>query len=498
MKNWIIIASTWLSIAPAWSQTDVDALRYSSRQYLGSARTAGIAGTTGATGADILNAAINPAGLAQYRSNEWTIGMNYRNARNGANFFNNGIEDFNPNLNIPAVGMVFTHLNYDPSGKLKKDGWINVNTAFSYNRSNTFHRSFSYEGYNNQNSFLDHIAERSNGLSTGDFGGSDNDFTDGFDYLENMFWWAYLIDSSGPGQYSGYYDPRFNNMYQRGALTQSGRTGELAFSMAANYSNKVYLGASIQLMQVRYEERMEFQETDDPRTTWNFNNYFLERELETRGSGANVTLGAVVLPTPNLRAGISIQTPMRLNLTDTYQDRLRTVMDAGEVYNYQTKEGNFEYQLTTPMRTTLSATYFAGKKGFVAADMELLSYQNMRLQSNTPGFGTYYSTQNNRIRNKYEQAVNFRLGGEYAEDNFRYRGGYALNGSPFKDNPGYSNHQWSVGFGIREKKTGFDIAFVQQRMNDVYFPYQLNDGSAPAVNNKLIINQIVLGISSKF
>lgn len=498
MKKWIIISAGLLSGLQIFAQSDVDALRYSARQYTGTARTAGVSGATGATGADLLNLTVNPAGLAQYRSNEWSIGLNYRNGRNEANFLNSSISDLSPNLNLPSVGMVFTHLNYDPSGKLRKEGWINVNTGFAYNRTNSFHRRFSYEGFNNQNSFLDHMAERSNGLTTGDFGGSDNDFINGFDYLENMFWWAYLIDSTGPGQYSGFYDPRFNNMYQRGSLTQSGRTGEYVFSMAANYSNKVYLGASVQLMQVRYEERMEFQETDDPRTTWNFNNYFLERELETRGNGASVTLGAVVLPTPNLRAGISIQTPTTLRLTDTYQDRLRTVMDGGDVYNYKTKEGNFEYELTTPMRTTLSATYFAGKKGFVAADMELLGYQNMRLQTDNSGFGTYYSTQNDRIRRKYEQAINLRLGGELAEDNFRFRGGYALNGSPFKDNPGFSSHQWSLGFGIREKKTGFDIAFVQQRIKDVYYPYQLNNGSAPEVSNKLILNQLVLGISSKF
>lgn len=498
MKNTILtIALTFCGLS-SFAQTDLDALRYSLRSLSGSARTAAIGGAAGAMGADVLSMAINPAGIAQYRSNEWNIGLAYNLGLNEADYLGSRSTELRSGVNIPATGAVFTNLYYDRDGKLRKDGWVNLNWGMSFQRSSNYNRTIAFDGINDQNSFLDHIAERSQGLSTLDFGGSDQDFNEGFSYLEDMFWWAYLIDSSGPGEYIGFYDPRFNLMEQRGLLRQEGRSNEWHMSLAANYSNKVYLGGGLNISRFRYEERIEFQEIDDPRTDWNFNEYSLERSLSSRGTGLGMNLGVIVLPTENLRAGVSLQIPTLVSLNDEYSDELNVLLDNGERFSYRTRDSRFDYELSTPLRTTVSAAYLFGKKGLISADVEMLNYQSMRLNPEESGFGSYFATQNSNISAKYDRAVNLRLGGEWNTGNLRFRAGYANEGSPFRNNPNFRSSQYAAGFGIREGRTALDLAYVHTRIKDVYFPYQLNKGTASAVYNNWTNSTIMLSLSGKF
>lgn len=498
MKNTIFTIALTIYALCSFAQTDVDALRYSQRSISGSARTAAMGGAAGAMGADVLSMAINPAGIAQYRSNEWNIGLAYNLGLNEANYLGGRSTELRSGVNIPATGVVFTNLYYDRDGKLRKDGWVNLNWGMSFQRAANYNRTIAFDGTNNQNSFLDHIAERSQGLTTFDFGGSSQDFNEGFSYLEDMFWWAYLIDSSGPGQYMGSYDPRFNVMEQRGLLTQKGSSNEWHLSVAANYSNKVYLGGGLHISRFRYEERMEFQEIDDPRTVWNFNEYTLERSLSSRGTGLGMNLGVIVLPTESLRAGVSLQIPTVVSLNDEFSDELSTLLDNGERFDYRTRDSRFDYELSTPLRTTVSAAYLFGKKGLISADVEMLNYQSMRLNPEESGFGSYFATQNRNISDKYDRAVNLRLGGEWNSGNLRFRAGYANQGNPFRNNPNFNRSQYTAGFGIREGRIALDVAYVHTRIKDVYFPYQLSIGSAPGVNNLWINNAIMLSLSGKF
>jgi hypothetical protein len=74
----IILILTLFSLTYCIGQTSSDALRYS---YLhpvtGTARTIGIGSSIGALGGDFSSVSINPAGIAMYRSSEFTITPGY-------------------------------------------------------------------------------------------------------------------------------------------------------------------------------------------------------------------------------------------------------------------------------------------------------------------------------------------------------------------------------------------------------------------------------------
>jgi len=64
------ILITWLTVQ---AQVPADALRFSTLDVLGTARTIGIGGGIGALGADFSVISTNPAGLAAFRRSEFTV-----------------------------------------------------------------------------------------------------------------------------------------------------------------------------------------------------------------------------------------------------------------------------------------------------------------------------------------------------------------------------------------------------------------------------------------
>ncbi|MEY5046618.1 MAG: hypothetical protein RL713_1843, partial [Bacteroidota bacterium] len=72
MRKILFIALTFLSGA-AMAQEPADALRYSMMGHGGSARTRAIGGAVVSLGGDISAAAVNPAGLAFFKTSEFTF-----------------------------------------------------------------------------------------------------------------------------------------------------------------------------------------------------------------------------------------------------------------------------------------------------------------------------------------------------------------------------------------------------------------------------------------
>lgn len=495
MKNLLItfsiIGGVFLS---ASAQNDVDALRYSFIKSGYTAKSLSLGGAVGALGADIASGNINPASMAQYKSGEasLTIGMN--NILNSSVYLENTKEENLFKANIPSLGLVFTHRKVE-NGAPAKEGWVNVNFGMTMGRVADYNRIMSYGGVNNKNSLLDYFAERSNGIAPSSLQGKNDEFDYGFKSDETMTWESYLIDHAGNNQYVASIDQLNRNIAQKGVITSSGGMNEFNFNLAANYSNKLYIGGGLKVTSVNYNETNKFTEINDPKSAVGWNNYSYERKLNTNGTGISGILGLVYRANDNLRVGLAYNTPTNFKLDDEYSSKLTTSFDTGSSYDFKSVKGYYTYEIQTPSKTTLSATYLFGKKGFVSADFDAINYGSMRLRPAIDAF----EVANDVIRSKYNNTYNVRFGGELVQDVFRFRAGYALYGSPFKDKSSkMTNQSISGGMGIKDKKWGLDIGVVRSVTKDVYQPYVLNKSAVPVSENSWRNTQVVVSLTGTF
>ncbi len=495
MKKLIFSLLMTVFCAFSFAQGDIDALRYSQTELNGTARSLAVGGAFGALGADFSSAIINPAGFALYRSNSFNLSGGMSNTKSNVEYLGTTKKDFDFNLTLPSVGLVFYNGKYQ-NRKPAKTGWINTNFSIGIVKTNNFNKILNYNGDNESNSMLDYFAERAHGLTVDNLSATSEELEVGYYDIETMAWDAYLIDSVGSRTYGAAIDPLNRSLNQKNTINSVGGTNNISLHLSSNYENKFYLGGGINIITVRYKEQNRFTETDKSSNFNNWSVWSLEQNILTKGFGVNANLGFIVRPNDNVRLGAAIQTPTFYDLRDEYSDEMSVTYDDGAYGEFQTAEGYYEYELLTPFKTTISAAYLFGKLGFISSDIEVVDYSTMRLRPSISAF----EASNDLISSKYGKAVNVRVGGEYVMNILRFRGGFARNASPL-NNPKDGNltrYFATAGIGIKDSKWALDLALVQQMGKEISQPYTLDSGTVPNSINKSRRNSIVVSLTTKF
>jgi len=166
-------------------------------------------------------------------------------------------------------------------------------------------------------------------------------------------------------------------------------------------------------------------------------------------------------------------------------------------------ESYLEYNLTTPWRAVLSASYIFGRFGFLTADYEYVDYASAHYS--IPGFETFEREQNDMIKQNMKGASNVRIGAEgRVTDNFMVRLGFGYYGSPYQDESMMSNRtDVSAGVGFRQASWYIDLAYVHSMYKMAEHPYVLNYALpvgiiAPTANMNNTINNVALTIGFRF
>jgi len=499
MKKSIITGLLGVLCLQAAAQNDIDAIRYTNKKFGSTAKSMSLGGAVGSLGADVSSASVNPAGLAQFKSSEFSFSVGFVNSSNTSTYLGTTLSDNAFKMNIPNIGLVFANKT---ASKKDEKGWKNYSLAFNMARVADFNRVINFEGVNTQTSLMDYFAERANGFTVNQIRATDDDFDNGFMSKTTMAWEGYLFDSSGNRTYVANASPIFHDINQKVVLQQSGGMNEYNFSLAGNYNNILYLGATLNYTTVRFKETRTHSETNDSRVTNPFamDNFTYSENLKTTGNGFSGRLGMVVRPNDYFRVGVSMQTPMVIKLSDEYDFGLQSVIRDGSSFDFDSKKGSFTYQLMTPVRYTFSATGIAGKRGFISADVEKVDYSAMRLRS-TDGSNAM-EIANGDIRKKYAKVINYRIGAEYVMNEFRFRGGFASYASPLTqgDNGNQKSNYINGGLGIKERNWALDLGVVHTLGKDIFQPYVLNDNSRPQAyaDNKFTANTVVITLTTRF
>ena len=104
------------------------------------------------------------------------------------------------------------------------------------------------------------------------------------------------------------------------------------------------------------------------------------------------------------------------------------------------------------------------------------------------------------IKENYTNAINYRVGAEYKIDKFSLRGGYGLNGSPYKgdtDNR-FDVKYYSGGIGYRVDAYYVDLAYQRTETTNTFSPYELNNFSEPVATSKFNKNNVFLTVGVRF
>lgn len=485
MKRLFATFLTVMLFVVTHAQNESDALRISQQFYQGSARSMAMGGAFGAIGADFSVLSTNPAGLGLFRSSELSFSPILSNINTGSTY--NGMfgEDTRTSLNFANMGLVTAN---KVSGT--QAPWKYFQFGFGMNRTNNFSQRMFVQGDNNNHSrvdvFLDKVA-----------GTSPSQIERNFPYDIYPAWYVYLIDTVRNNQGQLIYTSPVpqGGIRQYESTNTWGSTNEWLISAAGNLNDQVFVGATLGLPYTRYFHETTFTEKDVNNTINGFDEWNFRQHIETRGWGINLKLGVIVWPVEWLRVGVAVHTPTWYGQLN---DQWYTSIDArlGPDYNQKSSPtGEFTYQLQTPLRANGSIAFIIGQNGILSAEYEHVDYSKMRLRSSDYNF----LAENDAIRDVYSSTNILKFGGEWRLSNFSFRGGYALYGSPFRDNINdASQRNLSLGLGYSEKNFALDLAFVNgQREQDYYMYTSANWNPNPAAQ-KITTNQFVLTTRFKF
>lgn len=422
-----------------------DALRFSQTNYGSSARFKGLGNAQIGTGGDISSLGGNPAGLGLFTKSEFVFTPEFNGTTMDANFLNNNTSTNRSQINLNQLGVVFNMPTYKAKGQDTQKGVVSAAIGLGYNRNNDFGLEANFNGINNTSS------------------------------VYNMF-----------GDYS--IAPNSN---QAVSVARTGSVSEFNIAGALNISNQVYIGASLGLVSLKYDYGTILDEDGIA------SNYYINynQNQASEGSGINAKLGVIFRPTPEFRIGANLQTPTWFNIDDSF------TASSNDPNVLTSETYDFSYNLRTPLKGSLGASYIIGNRALISADVDFVDYSTIKFSSSNGGDMSTIAENNNEVISTFKSAVNYRVGGEVKlTDLVSLRAGYGLNGSAYKDDSDnhFQTQFYSGGIGYRNKNYYFDLAYQRVQTNSTFSPYLLSDYTEPVADVKNSKNNVFLTFGLRF
>lgn len=427
----------------AFSQSQLDAHKYSQTELNGTARYLGMGGAFGALGGDISAMNANPAGLAIYKSSEVVTTLSLSSVSAKTDWLGSAMDNSRTKVSFDNIAYV----GYFPTAN--DEGIVSWNVGFSYNRLKNYNRNYTMATGGDLNTSLsDYIATRAYGLPSGQLGVGEkyNPYNNNEigDWLSILGYNAGYMDSykdNDKDYYSSFGDSdkegQWNPYLLQGGqlkVSERGSVDQYDLAFGLNISDFVMLGATVAITDLNYRYQSVYEET-----FVNSNSLYLDNYLDTDGTGYSFNVGAIVRPLDFLRLGVAYNSPTWYKMTDHYKGEAGsylTFMEKGEIkerkLDVQTpKDAYFDYEFRSPDKWIFSAAAVIGTTALISVDYELMNYNNMRMYQ-TDGSSNVHTNQD--IMDNFKAANTIRVGAEVkVTPQFAVRAGVAYSDSPIKD-----------------------------------------------------------------
>ncbi len=473
-----------------------DALRFSNIQVQGTARAGGMGNAFGALGGDFTSVSINPAGLGLYRSGELSFTPAFGQISTESSYMDRMMSD-----NI--YNFSFNNLNYIaaiPTQNTSESGIVNVNIGLGFNRLKDFNGT-SLAGTNSANgSFLDYVAANANAGNWSDFYEQPAWDTDLLLKEDNTGIYWHDLEDAGYGQ------------AQRKSISTQGSVNEYSLGLGLNFNHKLYFGASLGIVDVYYDETSQLIETDQNNSIPYFNEFKFDSHLRTTGTGVNGKIGIIFKPVNEVRLGAAVHTPTFYNMHDFFETSMHsdlTYDDGPGNYDADSPYSDYDYDLESPLRATLSGAFVIAKAGLLSVDYEYVDYGSASLRRGGDGYD--FVDENADIAEAYKAVGNIRVGGELrATGNISLRAGFEYYPSPYnaqafgssQPNSDANMNVYSAGFGYHDSNFFLDVAY-RRSMSDNYdllYPDPMSDNySTPGMAKySTVKDNVLLTLGFKF
>ncbi len=465
------------------------ALIFSQQNFGSTARSKGMGNAIGAIGGDFSSLSINPAGIGIYLKSELSTTLDVLGVSNTKSTYQGQSADSrNNNFSFRNFGYVFANPVQDGGS-----GLVSFNFGIGFNKLNNFNQSISVGKTGSPHSRMDVFAQNTNGILSSNLFDQNNPYQNSnIPWSSKLAWENYLINVSNPnldGIGDSYQSFLYTNelVNQTMTVNKEGFLNEYVFSFGANFNHKLYLGATIGLQDLYYNESSTYSEDGG------FGYFDYVNSAKTRGYGYNLKLGIIYKPVPELRLGAAIHTPTFFDFKETYSSSMSSNLvnvsvDANGSHKAETPLGDYGYKMDTPTRLIGSIAYQFGNQGMLSIDFENVDYSKMQYRSGRDGYT--FSSENSTISTIYRNATNLRFGGEFKPtDVVSLRAGYELFGNPYQStvvdagtglpvvqpNNKFSYNTISAGIGYRIDNVSFDLSYSLGRKTDFNYLYTNND-----------------------
>lgn len=439
------------------AQNEVDALRYSTHDNLGTARYSAMGGAFGSLGGEFSALSSNPAGIGMYQFTEFTFTPSLNVNSTKSYYGETHLSDYKSGLNIGNLGLVFTVPK-------ENSDWKRVNIGIGWNQLANYNRNITVENVNSSSSIVENIIGITNGTLTSDLiNGEGNTYS-------QMAWNTYLIDPlyNSDDMIDGQYVSNFStsNITQTKTLRSTGGMNEFAISMGGSYQEKLYLGATIGIPSINYYEYSEHTESINSEidTISNLRKLQFTEEYSAYGTGYNLKVGGIYRISETTKIGASVHTPTFFSIEEDYYTSLTTFFKDSSLEYSMGYPAPFTYNLITPLKASVSASTIFNKNILISAEYELIDYSSAKY------FTSDFENANKTIESIYQRTENLKVGAEINIKPFILRAGYAKYGSAFA-NKDFSRESFSYGIGINNGNYFMDIAYVLTQGKDEHLLY---------------------------
>ena len=458
-KTFILIVTTIAMCLAAQAQSMYDGYTFAENNYIGTAKSAGLANAVTALGGDLGTIGINPAGSAVAGYSQFTITpalslsigrTHYKLGPNSA--YEPGQNSFSPAFKLPNIGL---STRYDTDG----EGIRSFTFAFVCNTVTDYNSRMVSSGMNSLSSRFGEMAAAATDLNIAPADLASNSFYENSDY--SHYWDTALgydiglINSFGTAnEYVGcsevlattgeHYVP--SALRQTSTVTHVGYKSDVIMNFGFNVKDRLFVGFNLGIPILEYsniENQAEVAQTvedfpvsftysDSSTEDTYFSDAIYRYNYYAKATGLYLKGGLIWLPTNSLRVGLAFQARTLMSVEESWQHSGKVAYDNGKSFSGSGREGWYRYNLYTPSVLNAGLAWTFGRKGLVSLDYELVNYSRMQFESYDQ-YEDEYSYENTAVRTFSGAAHNFRLGAELnVAPDFSLRAGASLKTSPEK------------------------------------------------------------------
>lgn len=486
MKKLIFTLSIFSVAGLMTAQAPDDALRLSLNKTTGTARSLSLGNAVGALGGDYSSIGINPAGVAVYRSSEFTFTPSLTINNTSSNYYGTTTEDDKIRVSLQQIGFVGT---YRPMREVTS-GLVSTHFSVGYQRTADYNRRSFIQGNNVMSSLLDEIAYQADGLSP--------NAMNNYPRLR-VAYDSYLIDPLNEDVYddhdlsTGYYhafevldndgNPNWglgSGVNQKRLVNESGSAGEFHIAGGLNFSNKVYLGGLIGIAVENYKKTTNHYEVvSSGNTDWNYLfNYEFKDHLSSSSVGVNLKVGVIYKPVAPVRLGLSFHSPTLYSVDEEAYYKVTPQSGFTDDESFRSDIQEYSYNFRTPYRANASAAFVISNKGLVSVDYEFTNYDAMRFKDKSVSSidnSSYFNDLNRDLKRVFNPAHSVRVGAEFRPvEVVSLRGGFSWTQSPYSSTYVNNNDKhmtYSLGVGYRMNNMYIDLGYMLRNQKYDYSLY---------------------------